>query len=372
MKLSVFAGLVLALSPISTASVMATTPATAAPAVAPAPAPAAAPAPVATPAPVVAPAVAPKAEKAPAAPAPAGDATYVPLKPVDGIGQPVNGGMDFQPQVTDIGVYAKWFNNVLLLPIMAAICIFVLGLMLWVMARYRAKANPVPSTTTHNTAIEVIWTAVPIIILVAIAVPSIDLLAQQYKPPSKDAITVKIKGYQWNWGYEYPDHGISEYISKMVDEKTAKANGEPYLLAVDNRMVVPVGTEIKLIISGGDVIHSFAVPALWTKMDAIPGRLNETKFKADKVGVYYGQCSELCGVDHAFMPIAVEVLPKDKFEAWVRFKGGKVPGDAPPAAAPANPAAAPVAATPAAAPTPASAPAPAAAPAATPAAPAKQ
>jgi cytochrome c oxidase subunit II len=343
MKLSIFAACVLALSPMAAAPVLATAAAPAAPA-----APANAAAPIATPAPVAE--TAPKAAAPAAAPAPAGDATYVPLKPVDGIGQPVDRGMDFQPQVTEIGQYAKWFNNVMLLPIMAVICLFVLGLMFWVSVRFRAKANPVPSTTTHNTTIEVIWTAVPIIILVAIAVPSIDLLAQQYKPPSKDAITVKVKGYQWNWGYEYPDYEIGEYISKMVDEKTAKANGEPYLLAVDNRMVVPVGTEIKLIISGGDVIHSFAVPALWTKMDAVPGRLNETKFKADKVGVYYGQCSELCGIDHAFMPIAVEVLPKDKFEAWVRFKGGKVPSDTPLAVAPAAaPAAAPVPA-PAAAP----------------------
>ncbi len=327
----------------------------AAPSAAPAAAPVAAQAPVA-PAPVtVTPVDAPKAET----PTTALDASYVPMRPEDGQGQPVAKGMDFQPQVTEVGRYAKWLNNAMLLPIMTVICLFVLALMLWIVVRYRKKANPVPSTTTHNTTIEVIWTAIPIVILVAIAVPSIDLLAQQYKPPSKDAVTVKIKGYQWYWGYEYPDYGISEYLSKMIDKETAAERGEPYLLAVDERMVVPVGTEIKLIITGADVIHSFAVPALWTKMDAIPGRLNETKFKADRVGVYYGQCSELCGVDHAFMPIAVEVLPKEKFAAWVRFKGGKMPGDAPAAApadaAPAAPAPAPAAAAPAA--TPAAAPA---------------
>ncbi len=288
-------------------------------------APAAIAPPVATaPAPIAAPA--PNMEPAPAT-AVAADAQYVPMKPEAGYGQPVSEGMDFQPQITENGRYAKWLNNAILLPLMAAICIFVLGLMLWVVARYRAKANPVPSTTTHNTTIEVIWTAVPILILVAIAVPSIDLLAKQYKPASKDAITIKVKGYQWNWGYEYPDHGVGEYLSKMLDEKAAKARSEPYLLAVDDRMVVPVDTEVKLIITGADVIHSFAMPSLWTKMDAVPGRLNETTFKADRVGVYYGQCSELCGIEHGFMPIAVEVLPKDKFAAWVRFKGGKMPED---------------------------------------------
>ncbi len=306
---------------------------------------AAAPAPIATPAPE-----APKVAPAPASPV-AVDAQYVPMKPEAAQGQPVAEGMDFQPQITENGRYAKWLNNVILLPLMAAICVFVLGLMLWVVARYRAKANPVPSTTTHNTTIEVIWTAVPILILVAIAVPSIDLLAKQYKPASKDAVTIKVKGYQWNWGYEYPDHGVGEYLSKMLDEKTAKTRGEPYLLAVDDRMVVPVDTEVKLIITGADVIHSFALPALWTKMDAVPGRLNETTFKADRVGVYYGQCSELCGIDHGFMPIAVEVLPKDKFAAWVRFKGGKMLSDTTPAAAgTATPAATPAAAP---APTPA-------------------
>jgi cytochrome c oxidase subunit II len=306
----------------------------------------------------VAPATPAATEAAPAAPAaeaaaPVGDATYVPMKPTDGIGQPVQGGIDFQPQATELGQRAYELNNYVLIPLMTIVALFVLGLLFWVILRYRAKANPVPSKTSHNTLIEVVWTAVPALILIAIAFPSLSLLAAQYKPASADAVVIKVKGYQWNWGYEYPDHGVSEYISKMLDEPAAKAAGEPFQLAVDNRMVVPVGQEVKLIITGADVIHSFAVPALWTKMDAVPGRANETTFTVNKPGVYYGQCSELCGVDHAFMPIAVEALPPEKFAAWVRSKGGTMPGAAAAAPAPAaTPAAAPAAPTvpPAAAP----------------------
>lgn len=323
---------------------------------APAAAPAVTAAPVtATPstAPAAAPAAAPVVGATDGA-GPALDASYVPMKPTAGIGMPVQGGMDFQPQFTEIGQEAKWLNNAVLLPIITVITLLVLGLLMWVIMRYRAAANPVPSKTSHNTLIEIIWTGVPILILVGIAVPSLGLLAKQYRPASADAVVIKVKGYQWNWGYEYPDHGIGEYISKMLDKNAAAASGEPYQLAVDNRMVVPVGQQVKLIITGGDVIHSFAVPGLWTKMDAVPGRANETTFTVTKPGVYYGQCSELCGVDHAFMPIAVEALPPEKFAAWVRFKGGKMPTDPAPAAAPAAAAtpaaAAPAAATPAAAP----------------------
>lgn len=322
-------------------------------------APAAAPveAPAATTAANPAPAV---ADAAPAvavavAEAPAGDATYVPLKPVPGVGQPVDRGIDFQPQVTPIGEQAYWFNHVILLPVITVITLLVLGLLLWVMFRYRAAANPVSSKTTHNTLIEVIWTGIPVLILAVIAVPSIRLLAAQYEPPAKDALTIKVTGYQWYWGYAYPDQGIGEYVSKMLTKEQADAAGEPHQLAVDNRMVVPVGRQVKLIITGADVIHSFAVPAFWTKMDAVPGRANETTFTANKVGLYYGQCSELCGVDHGYMPIAVEVLPVDKWEAWVRSKGGNPAGDT--AAAEAAPAATPAAATPEAAAVPAAAPA---------------
>lgn len=290
-----------------------------------------------------------------AAPAEVATPTFEHARPVDGVGQPYDGGVNFQPQVTENGQYAEWLDTSVLLPIITVIALFVLGLMLWIMVRYRAAANPEPSRTSHNTLIEIIWTLIPVLILVAVAVPSIDLLAKQYAPPPADAVTVKVIGYQWYWGYEYPDHAIPEIVSRMSDQETAEANGEPYLLAVDNRMVVPVGQTVKLIVTGADVIHSFAVPALWTKMDAVPGRLNEVTFRAEREGVYYGQCSELCGVDHGFMPIAVEVVSAERFAQWVASKGGTMPSAAD-AATPAAPAAA---ASPAPAPAPAT-PAPAA------------
>jgi cytochrome c oxidase subunit II len=261
---------------------------------------------------------------------------YEHARPVDGVGQPIPGGIDFQPQVTENGRYAKWMNDALLIPMMVVVSLFVLGLMLWISVRYRAAANPVPSKTTHNTMIEVIWTLVPVLILVAIAVPSIDLLAKQYAPPPRDALTIKVTGYQWYWGYEYPDEGISEIVSNMLDEETAAARGEPFQLAVDNRMVVPVDRTVKLIVTASDVIHSWALPALWVKMDAVPGRLNEVTFKADRIGVYYGQCSELCGINHGYMPIAVEVVSAADYARWVASRGGTMPNAAAPAAATPN------------------------------------
>ena len=289
---------------------------------------------------------APKADAAP-------KGSYVPMKPTPGIGQPVDGGIDFQPQVTKTGESAYFLSNYILLPLMVAISLIVLGLLMWVVARYRQGANPTPSKTSHNTLIEVLWTIIPIFILLGVAVPSISLIAKQYKPAPKDALTIKVTGYQWYWGYQYPDHGDFEIISKMLTDEQAKANGEPTHLAVDNRMVVPVGKPVKLLVTGADVIHSFAVPAFWTKIDAVPGRINEVTFTVDKPGVYYGQCSELCGVDHGYMPIAVEALPQDKFEQWVAFSGGSMPAPAgvtPAATTATAPAAgaAPVAAAPAA------------------------
>lgn len=240
------------------------------------------------------------------------------------VGQPT-GAMGFQPQVTAIGQEALWFHNALLLPIITAISIFVLALMLWVIIRYRRGANPVPSRTTHNTTLEVVWTLVPVLILVAIAVPSIRLLAHQYNPPKAD-LTVKATGNQWYWSYTYPDHGGFEIVSNGLSDADAKKRGEPRLLAVDERMVVPQGAVVKVIVTASDVIHSWGVPAFWVKMDAVPGRLNETWFKADRPGVYYGQCFELCGARHAYMPIAVEVLPPAQFAAWIASKGGTMPG----------------------------------------------
>ena len=297
-----------------------------------------------------APVAAPAAEAAPAAPA------FVHAVPVEGVGMPTADRIGVQPQVTEIGQEAAFMHNSVLLPLITVISLFVLGLLLYVMARYRCAANPVPSKTSHNTAIEIIWTLVPVLILVAIAVPSIRLLAHQFNPPKAD-LTVKVIGNQWYWTFQYPDNGDFEIVSNMLKEKDQVTGKErartdadgPRLLAVDERMVVPAGAVVKVITTSNDVIHSFAVPAFWVKMDAVPGRLNETWFKvpADKTGVYFGQCSELCGARHGYMPLAVEVVTPAKFAEWVKSQGGTMPGEAPAAAAeaPAANAAAPATAS---------------------------
>ncbi|WP_380872584.1 cytochrome c oxidase subunit II [Sphingomonas sp. DBB INV C78] len=311
-----------------------------------------------------APAAAPTAAAAApteAAAAPAADAAkpvFEHAAPEADIGQPIPGGWKIQPQVTAIGEDGQWLHDAILVPVITAISVLVLALLLWVVVRYRAKANPVPSKTTHNTFIEVIWTLVPVLILLVIAVPSIRLLAAQYSQPKAD-VTIKVIGNQWYWTYQYPDNGDFEIVSNMLKEKSEVEAGKrfrtdadgPRLLAVDERIVVPVGAVVKLIVTSNDVIHSFAVPAFWTKMDAVPGRLNETWFKADRKGVYFGQCSELCGARHAYMPIAVEVVEPARFAEWVKIKGGTMPGEkvaeeaaaAPAAAAPAPAAEAPAA-----------------------------
>ena len=262
-----------------------------------------------------------------AAPAPAG--SYTPMKPTPGKGMPVDGRIGFQDQYSPIGEYALWMHNVILMPIIVVISLFVLGLLLWVVSKYRAKANPVPSKTSHNTTIEVIWTLLPVLILLGIAIPSIDLLAKQYKTAPADALTIKVTGYQWYWGYSYPDMGDFEVISNMMPEADALASGEPPQLAVDNRMVVPVGVPIRIQTTGADVIHSFAVPSLWFKLDAVPGRINEKMLTVNEPGVYYGQCMELCGIRHGYMPIAVEALPQAQFDQWVLAQGGTLQSTAP-------------------------------------------
>ncbi len=252
---------------------------------------------------------------------------YTPMKPTPGIGMPVDGGIDFQQQFSETGQQAHWINNAILIPMMVGVSAVVLFLLLWVVVRYRRGANPEPSKTTHNTFIEIVWTVIPVIILVVIAVPSISLVAQQYEPAPEDALTVKVTGYQWYWGYSYPDNGDFEVISNMLPEEEADARGEPFQLAVDNRMVIPVGKPVKLLVTAADVIHSFSVPAAWFKLDAVPGRINEKVMQIDREGVYYGQCSELCGARHGFMPITVEVLSEEKFNDWVRANGGTVAGE---------------------------------------------
>ncbi|HEY0316301.1 MAG TPA: cytochrome c oxidase subunit II [Sphingomonas sp.] len=249
--------------------------------------------------------------------------------PTPGIGQPTD-AISLQPQVTDIGLYAAWFHNWILLPIIFGVSVLVLVLLAWVIVRYNRRANPTPSRTSHNTVIEIVWTVAPVLILLFIAVPSIKLLARQYSTPKPD-LTVKVIGHQWYWSYQYPDNGDFEVVSNILTDAQDKAKGEPRQLGVDARMVVPVDSVIKIITTSDDVIHSFAVPAFWTKMDAVPGRLNETWFKVNRTGLYYGQCSELCGARHGYMPIAVDVVTKQQFAQWVAANGGTMPGAAKPA-----------------------------------------
>src|SRR5207253_7368803 len=207
-----------------------------------------------------------------------------------------------------------WFHNLLLI-VITLITVVVLVLVVWVMVRFNQRAHPAPSRTTHRTSLEVAWTVVPIGILVFIAVPSFRLLFLEQNIPAAD-VTVKATGKQWYWSYGYPDQGKFEFDSLMVQDKDLKP-GQLRLLSVDNEMVVPVNKVVHVLTTGADVIHSFAVPAFGIKIDAIPGRINETWFKAEREGIYYGQCSELCGKDHAFMPIAVRVVSEQAFATWV-------------------------------------------------------
>ena len=284
----------------------------------------------------------PSAAPATTAAAPAAASTD-PMLAVDGapamaidpnVGQAVDGRIAIQPQVTPNGNQALWFHNALLMPVITAISVFVLGLLLWVAFRYRRAANPVASKTSHNTILEVLWTGVPVLILLGLALPSIGLLQAQYKPAPKDAVTLKAIGNQWYWSYQYPNNGGFEITSNMLKEAADAGKGErvrtavdgPRLLATDNRVVLPINTPIRLITTSNDVIHSWAVPAFWIKLDAVPGRLNETSFTISKTGVYFGQCSELCGARHGYMPITVEAVTPTAYAQWVKAKGGTMPG----------------------------------------------
>lgn len=268
---------------------------------------------------------------------------YTPMKPTPGKGMPVDGGVTFQTQYSPTGDYALWMHDKMLLPIITAVCLFVLALLIYVVVRFNRRANPVPSRTSHNTLLEVVWTGVPILVLLAVFVPSMQLLAKQYKAPPANALTIKATGNQWYWSYSYPDNGGFEVISNMLPDAEAIKRGEPPQLGADNRMVVPVGEPIRLQTFGADVIHSFAVPSLWFKLDAVPGRINEKVLFVKEPGVYYGQCSELCGARHGYMPIVVEALDRPHYNAWVMtHAGAKVDGapEAAPAAASVTPAAA--------------------------------
>ncbi len=253
-----------------------------------------------------------------------------------GIGQPSDWQIGPQGPVTPVADDIVWFHNYLL-GFITIITVFVLVLLLIVMVRFNARANPTPSRTTHNTLLEVAWTLVPVIILLAIAIPSFRYLFFQLNIPKSD-LTVKATGKQWFWSYSYPDSKF-EFDSIMLSEKERKAKLDkdpkadvPRLLSVDNELVVPVNKVVRVQTTGADVIHSFAVPSFGIKIDAIPGRLNETWFKAEREGVYYGQCSELCGKDHAFMPIMVRVVSEQAFTAWLEEAKKKYASEETPAA----------------------------------------
>jgi cytochrome c oxidase subunit 2 len=231
-------------------------------------------------------------------------------------GQPVPWGLGLQPGASPIKHEIAWFHDGLLLPVITVITLFVLALLLYTMSRFSAAKNPTPSRTTHNTTIEVLWTVIPIVILVVIAIPSFRLLYKQDRAVNPD-MTIKVTGRQWYWQYEYPDHGTFVIDSRIMRDKDGKPAGEPRLLEVDNRLVVPVGATIRTLVAGADVMHSFFVPSLAVQIYSVPGRLNETWFQVEKEGIYYGQCNQICGTDHAFMPIAIEAVSKAKFQQWL-------------------------------------------------------
>jgi len=222
--------------------------------------------------------------------------------------------LHFQPAVTPVMEQITSFHHFLLI-VIVAITVFVMLLLLIVIVRFNERANPVPSKTSHNTLVEVIWTVVPVLILVGIAIPSFKLM--YFADRTEEAeMTIKAIGHQWYWSYEYPDNGNFTFDALLVPDEELKP-GQLRLLETDNRLVIPVNTKIRLLITATDVIHSFAVPSFGVKLDAVPGRTNETWTEVTQEGVYYGQCSELCGDNHAFMPITVEVVSKEKFAAWV-------------------------------------------------------
>ena len=237
----------------------------------------------------------------------------------DNIGQPTDGAIDFQPGVTKLRLDAMWFHTWILLPVLFVISFLVLGLLLWCIIRYNHKANPTPARFTHNTTVEVLWTVGPVLILLVIAIFSFRLLFEYHDMPKPD-LTVKATGYQWYWGYAYPDQKIDEFTSNILPQDKADATHVPFMLATTAPMVVPAGKVVHVLVEGADVIHSFSVPAFGIKIDAVPGRTNDTWFKTDRVGTYYGQCSQLCGTDHSFMPIEVKVVSQADFDAWVASK----------------------------------------------------
>ena len=247
------------------------------------------------------------------------------VRAAEATGEPRAWEMNLQPPGTVVMEHIEAFHGELLY-IITAIALFVLALLIYIIIRFNAKANPAPSKTAHNTVLEVLWTVIPIIILVSIAIPSFKLLFYQGRVPPDAQMTLKVTGHQWLWEYNYPDQGGFSFYSTVACRTAEDCASNPRpdgsvpirLLDVDNRVVVPVNTKVRVQITSGDVIHSWAVPSLGVKTDAVPGRLQETWFEIEQEGVYYGQCSELCGVDHGFMPIAVQAVSKEAFDEWVK------------------------------------------------------
>ena len=231
-------------------------------------------------------------------------------------GEPTPWQMGLQEAATPLMQSIDDLHDILLV-IITLITLFVLGLLLYVMWRFRESKNPTPTRTTHNTTVEVLWTVIPVVILVLIAIPSFKLLYYSDTIPKAD-LTVKAIGHQWYWSYEYPDHGNFTFDATILADDELK-EGQPRLLEVDNRIVVPVDKVVRVQVTADDVLHAWAVPAFGVKTDGVPGRLNEVWFKAERTGVYYGQCSELCGVNHGFMPIRVDVVTAQEFDAWVSW-----------------------------------------------------
>ncbi|MBQ2260771.1 MAG: cytochrome c oxidase subunit II [Loktanella sp.] len=238
------------------------------------------------------------------------------------VGQPVNGAMGFQPSATELSRDVVWLDNMLLV-IITVITLFVTALLAWCIIRYNAKRNPNPATFTHNSPLEITWTVVPIVILVFIGAFSLPVLFKQQEIPEAD-ITIKVTGFQWYWGYEYVDEGVS-FDSFMLTRDELEQFGyedQHYLLATDTAVVVPVGATVVMQVTAADVIHSWTIPAFGVKQDAIPGRLAQLWFAAEREGIYFGQCSELCGQAHAYMPITVKVVSQEVYDAWLADEQG--------------------------------------------------
>jgi cytochrome c oxidase subunit 2 len=242
----------------------------------------------------------------------------------DTIGQPIDKGVALQPAASQIRTDVIAFHDHILLPVITGIVLLVLVLLIIVVVRFNKRSNPTPARWSHNTPVEVAWTVLPVLILMFVAIFSFRLLYEEHDMP-KPYMTVKVVGRQWNWDYEYPDQKIAAYTSTLMTEADAKTNNVPYQLASNAPLVAPVNQVVRVQVTAEDVIHSFSVPAFGVKIDAIPGRLNQTWFKANRTGTFYGQCSQLCGINHSFMPIEVKVVTQPEFDAWVASKAPKPP-----------------------------------------------